>query len=94
MAKRNTPRTSVQKKSARYYLNKLSETLVSTAHHLEGTGYEHETWKLPVPTSGLMTVDFSRDEGWRRMGESEDGESMRALKPLDKTPVHVAGNAV
>ncbi len=45
-----------------------------------------ETWKLPVPASGLMTVDFSRDEGWRRMGESEDGESMRALNADEYGP--------
>ncbi|KAK4184566.1 hypothetical protein QBC35DRAFT_505680 [Podospora australis] len=88
-ARRATPRSSVQKRNRiQYYLDKMSLTLVSTAWHLEGGNYDHDTWKLPMPTSGLMTVDFSSEQGWRPRagGEEEDGESMRALKRPD--PAH------
>lgn len=80
-AKKRTPTLSVQKHKNRfrYYFGKMSATLVSTAQFLEGHGYDHETWKLPMPTSGLMTVDFSHDDGWRRMPHDGDGESMQTF---------------
>lgn len=73
-------KASSGKGRANYYLHKLHMSFLTTAHDLEGTSYEHETWNLPNPASGTMTVDFSKDEGWRRV--EEDGESMRALRPL------------
>ncbi|KAK4214119.1 hypothetical protein QBC37DRAFT_421741 [Rhypophila decipiens] len=74
--KKRTP-TSVQKHKNpfKYYLDKMSATLLSTAHFLEGHGYDHDTWKLPMPTSGLMTVDFSHDDGWRRMPERRNNDT-------------------
>lgn len=77
----------------------MSATLVSTARFLEGDGYEHDTWKLPMPASGLMTVDFSHDDGWRRMpGSTDDAESLQTFKDEGKwhnhTTVSSTGTAV
>ncbi|KAG8162643.1 hypothetical protein KVR01_007121 [Diaporthe batatas] len=79
---RQSPPTSAQKGHSKNALRRLHMKFLSTAHLLEGTAYDHETWHLPEPVSGTMTVDFSKDEGWRPGGE--DGESMKALRP----PVH------
>lgn len=77
--RRQSPATSREKGRTKHYLHKLRMSFLSTAHLLEGTAYGHETWHLPQPASGTMTVDFSKDEGWRP--HEEDGESMRALQP-------------
>lgn len=76
---RQSPPTSREEGRTRRYLRRLHMSFLSTAHLLEGTAYGHETWHLPQPASGTMTVDFSRDEGWRP--HEEDEESMRALRP-------------
>lgn len=88
--KKRTPPSSVQNKHVRYYLDKMSATLVSTAHFLEGHGYDHDTWKLPMPTSGLMTVDFSQDENWRGRLESgtDDAEPLKTFSHGGKWDTH------
>ena len=48
---------------------------------LKGAYYEHETWNLPMPTTGLMTAGFSKDDGWRPI-HGGDAESLQLLKPV------------
>jgi hypothetical protein len=86
--RRITPSSSLQKEGFRYYLAKLHDALLTTARHLEGTAYDHETWKLPMPASGLMTVDFSHDQGWRRV--QDGGESMKNLTPRTESETTVS----
>jgi hypothetical protein len=90
--RRVSPTTPLRKRRVRYYLDKLYDSVLTTARYLEGDGCEHETWKLPEPESGLMTVDFSTDEGWRRH-YGEDGDSVRALKPYGNSGTVVVGVA-
>ncbi|KAI1770182.1 hypothetical protein F4818DRAFT_273034 [Hypoxylon cercidicola] len=43
-------------------MRELYDTLLETCRELEGLDTEHEMHNLPMPASGLMTVDFSRGE--------------------------------
>ncbi|KAI6086342.1 hypothetical protein F4821DRAFT_238533 [Hypoxylon rubiginosum] len=60
-------------------MRELHDTLLDTCRELEGCDAEGEVYGLPMPASGLMTVDFSR-------GETASDWTAAGYDSAEKTP--------